>query len=362
MKILFIAPLPPPVNGHSLASQIIYEYLDAKYEVKVVDLKKHSMKEGIDSLGRIKEVLSFLIQIFKKKKKIDVVYFTISESMAGNIKDLLIYLICYKKISNMYIHLHGGSIKQLLWDKYKFLSLLNQFFIKRMAGVITSGASHLEIFDFIIDKRKIHIVPDFAQDYLFLAENEIKEKFKNLEIINILFISNMIPKKGYNETLEAYLALDDKIKPKLTLNFAGRFESETSKKEFLDKIKGEKNICYHGVVEGQAKKNLFTKAHILCFPTSFLEGQGLVVLEAYASGCVVLATNSGGVRDVFENGVNGFLIAERSAKAVKDALEAMLSRKKELEAIATKNNQIATNKYRCVLYNQALESILLGSR
>jgi glycosyltransferase involved in cell wall biosynthesis len=358
MKILSIAPLPPPLNGHSLASKVFYDHLNVKYHVELVNLSKSSLKEGIDSFIRIKEVLGFLKQVFKKRKAVDVIYFTISESLAGNIKDLIVYLFCYKKLSNMYIHLHGGSIKQCLWDNHKLLYLMNRFFIRRVGGVIVSGDSHLEIFDTFINRSKIHVIPDFAEDYLFLSEREIKNKFKSTEVLSVLFISNMIEKKGYNETLDAFLALDEGVRQRMRIDFAGRFESEHFEKEFLEKIKGIKEVHYHGIVDGIEKKNLFSQAHLLCFPTSFLEGQGIVILEAYASGCVVLTTYSGGVRDVFTDKVNGFLINDRSSQSVQRALEEAIAQKENLSDIALFNRQYASSHYRCDIYNQALEAIV----
>ena len=359
---MYIAPLPPPINGHSLASKIFYEHLISRHQVIVIDLSKQSLKEGVDSFVRVKEVFGFLKKIFTYRAAVNLIYFTISESVAGNIKDLIIYLFCYKKLSNMYIHLHGGSIKQLLWDKYKLIYLINRFFIRRVGGVIISGDSHLEIFDTFINQNKIHVVPDFAEDYLFLSKQEIINKFKSTAVLRVLFISNMIEKKGYNETLDAFLALDKSVREKVRIDFAGRFESEVFKKEFLEKINGIKELHYHGIVEGHEKRNLFSHAHLLCFPTSFFEGQGIVILEAYASGCAVLTTYSGGVRDVFTDKVNGFLIHDRTSQSVQQALIEAISQKEKLCDIALFNMQYASSHYRCDIYNRALEAILLNDK
>ena len=101
MKILFTAPLPPPVTGHSLAAKVFLDYLTPVHELKVVNLSKQSFKGGADSYKRFLEIGILLKQVFQKKMNADLIYLTISESLAGNIKDLFIYLICFNEKTNL---------------------------------------------------------------------------------------------------------------------------------------------------------------------------------------------------------------------------------------------------------------------
>jgi len=198
MKILFIAPLPPPVGGHSIVSKALLDELEAYHRVEVVNFNKQSFKEGVNNFKRIIEVIKALQNVWRKRRDVDAVYLTISESLAGNLKDLFIYLICFRSLSKMYIHLHGGSIKRLLWDRHRSLLNINKIFINKLAGVIISGRSHIDIFEGMIHRSKLHIVSNFAQDYLFSTEKEIRDKFSSTQPLRVLYISNFIDKKGYN--------------------------------------------------------------------------------------------------------------------------------------------------------------------
>ena len=42
-----------------------------------------------------------------------------------------------------------------------------------MRGVIISGASHINVFEDLVSRKKIYIIPNFAQDYLFRTENDV---------------------------------------------------------------------------------------------------------------------------------------------------------------------------------------------
>lgn len=358
MRVLFIAPLPPPVTGHSLASKVFLDELSKSHQVKVVNLSKDSFKQGATSFKRIIQVAVILKEVWCGRKNADCIYLTISESFAGNIKDLFIYLICLNSLSKMYIHLHGGSIKKLLFDRHRTLSNINKIFIKKLGGIIVSGGSHVEIFEDMIPRNKIHVVPNFAQDYLFATEKEIADKFSNTPPLRVLFIGGFMKEKGFDELADAYLGLDNNLKKMVRIGFAGKFESESEKTGFLGKIAGVGQICYHGIVDDAEKKSLFLQAHILCLPTSFFEGQPLSILEAYAAGCVVLTTGQSGIRDVFSDGLNGFEIKERSADAIKKVLEKVIKSPGNLLKIAVSNRKTAGEKYRTAIYCSALSAII----
>ena len=106
MKILIIAPLPPPIHGQSLATQILVDYLKKNNDLEVVDTNKASHKEGFSGFGRVIDILHIYLQILKKKSTADIIYFQISESLGGNLKDLLIYWLLYFKLSKS-----GRSVK-----------------------------------------------------------------------------------------------------------------------------------------------------------------------------------------------------------------------------------------------------------
>lgn len=358
MNILYIAPLPPPLNGHSLAAQVFHEALVSDHALDIVNLNKKSFTQGIDSFRRIKDVLLIFLKVFKKQRHADLIYLTISESLFGNIKDLVIYLLCYRKLKNMYIHLHGGSLKKLLFDRYKVIAAINRFFLRRLAGVIILGDSHLEIFDQLVKKENIYIVPNFSQEYLFLSDAEVVDKFNHLQPVHMVFISNMIEEKGYLDILEAFLKLTPTEQAFFQIDFAGRFDADHKKENFLAKIKSIKQIKYHGEVNGAEKKHLFAAAHLFCLPTSFFEGQPISILEAYAAGCVVLATRMGGIGDIFQDAVNGFEISTRSPDAVKQIFERVLSNKDKLLSIARHNKKIAEEKYKPASYNAALKTVM----
>ena len=358
MRVLFIAPLPPPVTGHSLASRVLLDALAKTHPVSVIDFRKKSFKQGITSFSRVIRIFSVLKEVWNNSRGQDVIYLTTSESFAGNIKDIFTYLICFKSLHKTVIHVHGGSIRKLLFDKNRILFFVNKFFLRRLGGVIVLGQSHVGDFSDIVGGDRIHVVPNFSEDYLFLNEGEIISKFSKTEPLKILFLSNLIHGKGHNDLVDAYFALPEKIKNSVEIYFAGIFNSEREKSEFSRKIQGAPRLHYRGVVSGIEKRDLLWHAHVFCFPSHLLEGQPLVVLEAYAAGCVVISGVQAGLRDIFTPGVNGYKIQPKSADSLASAIEQVVEDSGKLLPIAVVNNNTAREKYRTSVYQASAIKIL----
>ena len=134
---------------------------------------------------------------------------------------------------------------------------------------------------------------------------------------------------------------------RIEVDFAGQFENISHKASFTNKLKNNKNVKYHGVVSGIEKKNLLNNAHIFCLPSYYYipEGQPVSILEAYASGCVVLTTNHGGIKDIFQTEVNGFEIEKRSSDSIMKILESIIINQSPLLDIALANRKLAENNF-----------------
>ena len=360
MKVLFIAPIPPPITGQSLASLAFLDALRRDHSLKVINLQKEKLKQGVTSFGRIVKVSKLIRNILEQKAEADVIYLTISQSVPGNIKDLLIYLVCFSRLSKMVIHLHGGGIRKIIFDKHPLLRWVNAFFLKRVAVVIVLGESLAPIFREMVRKEKIYVVPNFADDDLFSPKEVVTRKYEKTYPLKVLFLSNLIPGKGHEELLSAYKVLGKNTQEKMAIEFAGDFESEEQKKTFLEKIVGEKGISYHGVVSGNDKKQLLADAHVFCLPTYYpFEGQPISILEAYAAGCVVITTDHGGISDIFTDGWNGYFVEKKSSSSICRMLKKLADmREQELLDIAIHNRTTAGEKYKADRYVYQMTDIL----
>ena len=126
-------------------------------------------------------------------------------------------------------------MKQILEGR-GIIKLINIFFINKLGGVIVEGPTNYSVFAKVIEKGKIHVVSNFAEDYLFVSDKEIENKFSDDKKIKILYLSNLLPGKGYVELADAYIKLSPVFKKDFEINFIGSFQSDMDKQVFFDKI------------------------------------------------------------------------------------------------------------------------------
>lgn len=347
-RLLFIGPLPEPTTGQSLACKVLLDALHDTYDVTVVDLRKESFRQGANSLARIREVGAAIANVRRAQHAADIIYLTISESVAGNLKDLVFYAMCIGKLDRMVVHLHGGAgMRQLLSGSVVGLASANRYFLRKLGGVVVLGERLADMYRSFMPPERIAIAQNFAAEGLFKGDDQIKRNFGDLEKIRVLFLSNLLPGKGYIELLEAIDLLDSEESKRFHFDFAGGFEDDESKRDFLERVEGRTEIKYHGIVAGQKKEDLFDKAHIFCLPTYYpYEGQPISILEAYASGTVVVTTDHAGIFDTFKPGENGYVVDKRSAGSLVKVLRELLGDHADLSRIALNNAAAARRFYR----------------
>lgn len=332
MKIRLIAPIPPPLNGHSFISQEIFKYLNKTNDVELINISSGETK----AVRKFFYIINILRLVFKSSFHQKVTYLTISESFLGNIKDLFIYFLLYRQLDSLVIHLHGGSIYKNLWSKNKIIYLINIFFIKKVNHIILSGDSHKNIFNFVNDS-KIKIIQNFADDSLLISEHKLNEKLYT-DKVNILYMSGMRKKKGYKNLLKAFLSLDKSLTSNVKLNFAGNFLTPKEESQFRGVIEPYNNIDFYGFVEKDDKRKLLHSAKIFCFPSLYNEGQPISIIEAYYAGCAVITSSSDGVSDIFIDNENGFCYQRDDVQGLALKLKNLISNIQAINRFAKFNH------------------------
>ncbi|RUR73274.1 glycosyltransferase family 4 protein [Chlorogloeopsis fritschii PCC 9212] len=109
----------------------------------------------------------------------------------------------------------------------------------------------------------------------------------------------------------------------------------------LEKYFADTNTHFVGYLVGKELASAFASADAFVFP-SRTETLGLVLLEAMAAGCPVVAAHSGGIPDIVTDGVNGYLFDPQAGDegAIAAAIR-LLEEKQEREIIRQNARQEA---------------------
>lgn len=345
-NILCIVPLPPPHHGMANVSKHVVDVIGREYNVSVINLNKKNLKQGIVYFERIYQIVTIFRDVVRKRKNADLIYFTQSQSIIGNIKDLLILLALGNR--PVVLHLHGGGIKQTVFEKSRFLKNLNRLICKKVKNCIVLGESHIALYDGVIPRNKVFVVRNYCEKVLLIDKEMIEKKFKSRKTLKILYLSNLLPGKGYLELAQALVWLEKHMSDvSFKAVFAGEFENINLKKEFFEIVQHHDSIEYVGVLRGIEKTKVLHDSHLFCLPSYYPygEGQPLSILEAYASGCVVMTTHHGGIPDIFINEFNGFEIEKQSVKSIVDSLQKIWLNWDDNKRIAFQNRTLAETEY-----------------
>lgn len=111
----------------------------------------------------------------------------------------------------------------------------------------------------------------------------------------------------------------------------------------LEKHFAGTNTHFVGYLTGKELGSAFACADAFIFP-SRTETLGLVLLEAMAAGCPVVAANSGGITDIVTSGVNGYLFDPEDEQGAIAATQRLLEQNQEREIIR-KNARLEAERW-----------------
>ena len=318
------------------------------------------------NLTNNKAICQTLWNIWKSRS--DLYYFTISQTKGGNWRDLVILKLLEWKHAKCLIHLHGGYYRQLVdQDCRKWQRLLNYHAIRRLAGCIVLGNSLQSIFEGMIDSRKIFTVPNCVDEQYMLSPLDADDKIKKMREgneINVLYLSNFIPTKGYREVLRLALKCKNAKSKCFHFHFAGKFFEE-SEKEYFENYISEHDlsayVTYHGVVTGDRKNELLKLSHIFMLLTRYPnEGQPISLLEAMGNAMLVITTNHAGIPDIVKNETNGLMVDKDAIDIdrIYHYLVDMYNDRGALQAVCCCNYQTVIHTYTEEQYIHNMNTVL----
>lgn len=303
-KICLIAQFPPPIHGLSKAVDTLYNSnLAEEYEFEKVDLTNNS-----NFLKNLRMI---------SRSKADLFYFTISQTRGGNLRDLIILNLLEFRNKKCLVHLHGGYYRQLVDnDLPSWQNKMNYKAIRRLAGAIVLGESLRPIFEGMLEDSKVFIVPNCVDDEYLISDTEFNQKINTIDkrpIKSVLYMSNFIRTKGYPTVLGMAKAekesCDSGREKKFHFEFAGKFFEDNDQDFFFNYIQQnnlEEYVTYHGIVDGNKKRELLKKCDIFALLTRYPnEGQPISILEAMGNGMIIVTTDHAGIPDVVKDGING---------------------------------------------------------
>lgn len=219
----------------------------------------------------------------------------------------------------------------------------------------------------MISKNKIYVVKNCIEDTLLLTDTEVSKKLnmlKEKQVIHILYLSNFIQTKGYQIVLEMAKLEKENVslgnKPRFYFDFAGEFFENSDKlffEKYIRKYKLEKFVTYHGIVDGEQKRELLKNCNIFILLTRYpKEGQPISILEAMGNAMTIVTTNHAGIPDIVQDGING--IVSKNENDIKTIYQSMYHfTNTELAIISDRNRKYCQEFFSQIQYIESMKNI-----
>jgi len=123
------------------------------------------------------------------------------------------------------------------------------------------------------------------------------------EQFNLMHISNFRPVKRVGDVVRTFARVRERVNARLIL--VGDGPDAGMARQLARDLGVADFVTFTGVVDGVAQ--ILQEANLLLLPSE-TESFGLVALEAMASGVPVIASDVGGLPEVVEHGVTGYLV------------------------------------------------------
>jgi glycosyltransferase involved in cell wall biosynthesis len=144
--------------------------------------------------------------------------------------------------------------------------------------------------------------------------------------IDVLFVGRLSTEKGVDVLIEAVRSMG--ITGRIVIAGDGPLRSELEAAAAMSGVP----IEFLGWVAADALPGLLRRAHIQVVP-SRSEPQGVVVLEALASGTPVIGSRVGGIPEMIEDGGNGWLVDSNDPGALRRAITIALADREHVNSM-----------------------------
>jgi glycosyltransferase involved in cell wall biosynthesis len=220
------------------------------------------------------------------------------------------------------VHLHGGGFEKYYKNSSKFEKFLIYKIFNNADKIIVLSNNLVPKIAKLFDTKRIIVLPNTIS---IPQRSFFKSKYVNEEFVNLIYLGALLERKGIYDLLMAVKHLSDKYdKFKLIICGEGEFEKVNFT---IDTLGIEKFVETLGWVCGKAKENVLKKGYILILP-SYVEAFPMSLLEGMANGIPVIATSVGGVEDIVDDKINGFIIQPGNIKNLVKKIELLMNDKK----------------------------------
>lgn len=352
MKVLLVAPLPPPIGGIQSVTETMVGFVNEHpcgVNLKVQDTSHHIRPVTSESMfvrlfTGIFNSLQTFFQVRKnlQQEKPDLIHLASSASLAM-IKDLLIVRTARRRGVPVVMHWHFGRIPCLKEKQNREWNLLIKL-IHESAWSIVLDEKSVEALN-EAGCTNVSCIPNPLAQEVEVKARELSENPIFRHTGRIIYVGHVIKDKGIYELVEACVTFPQ-VKELLLI---GPYEDAIRKD--LEKIARKREAGQWLLFEGQQNKEQvldnMAQSPILALP-SYTEGFPMVILEAMAMGCAIIAADVGAVSTMLAANTHsacGVCIPPKNVDQLQGAIADLMRKPSMMELYGSRGRQRVLGAY-----------------
>jgi teichuronic acid biosynthesis glycosyltransferase TuaC len=213
----------------------------------------------------------------------------------------------------------------------RFAQALKRLVLKRSAAWTANTASTAAAITRESRLPQAYIIPMGVDIELFSRGNPamLRHEIPEGELL-ILFVGRLIESKGCHDLLHSLSFLSSNIRSHTSLWIIGDGDQRLQLECAAQTLGLGEKVRFFGAVSQQRLPDFYAAADLVVMPSKLgssgeTEGQGVVVLEAFAARTCVVATRIGGITSMVRDHVTGMLVEPGNPIALARAIEELLN-------------------------------------
>lgn len=300
-----------PNLGGDLSVETISGIKVYRYRSKSIKYIWHFLPKSVNNLMH---VLSAFSAVPKYLNKISpdkvVVYFLYPSGPAA------LFFLQLRKISH--ISYFGGSD---ISEKHLLLDSLSGHLLRKEQEILVTSLflKQVMVTRFKINPDRIKVLP-YGFHY---------DKFKSIPKVRkgeyrLLAVQRLVTSKKTDLLLQALDEIIYKGKTNFHLDIIGDGPELQTLKGITHRLNLESYVSFLGELSQAEVQTYYKKADIFLFPSES-EGFGIVLIEALASACLVIAANSTAIPETIKDHTNGLLFKKNDVSDLSQVLDYALT-------------------------------------
>jgi len=248
------------------------------------------------------------------------------------------------------LHVHGSSFDEFVRTDSRLLGAYQSLVFDAACKIIVLSTYWKEAVSLRADPASIAVVPNAVDPAEYDAEGE--RETEGEDGLHVVFLSNLIERKGVSEFLNALETLDATDAPPYRTTIAGKGPFADAVERFAA---DRPHVTPRGYVSETEKRELLSEGDVYVLP-SHAEGLPIAILEAMAGGNAIVSTTVGSIPEAI-GPENGRTVPPGDADALAEALRELLADPESTARMGRTNRELAEDRYSWEVVTAELRSV-----